>query len=358
MQVVALIGGIFLVIAVLADLFNTLVSTHTSNHKWWLSSRVSLSMWAVFTRIAARAPEGRARESILGLFPPILIFTLLVVWIAQQVIGYALIWWGLGGVSGAAHFGDLIYYSGVVFFTVGFGEVVPQEFVARFGAIVEAFSGVITMALVIGYLPSLYAAYSERERKLMTLDAGTDTVIEPADLLIAWSPDAKIDRLLEHFVEWERWVAGVLETHTSFPMLMLFRSHHWGQSWITGLGLVSDAAVEAEIIKGARGDSAYWMLRRSIRLLQGLTTGVDLSEYRVRLDEAYDSDDPFIGLYDRLTDHGFDLYEYEEAREHMLTLRRSYDAQLEYMIDYLGAPRDFLGHVIGHQMERGKRVRR
>ncbi len=311
-------------------------------------------MWSVLTKIAARAPEGRVREAIFGLFPPILILTLLVVWVTQQIFGFALIWWGMGGLAGVETFGDHLYYSGVVFFTVGFGEVVPSAIVPRYGAIIEAFSGVITIALVIGYLPSLYSAYSERERKLMTLDAGTEARIEPVDLMVAWAPNAKVDRLLSHFVEWENWVAGVLETHTSFPMLMLFRSHHWGQSWITGLGLVSDAALQTEMIKGARGDSAYWMLRRSIRLLQGLTRGVDLSEYRKQLDRTYEDDEQFIGLYNRLEAHGFELYDYEEARDHLLTLRRSYDAQLEYMIDFLGAPRGFWGHVIGHQVKRGK----
>lgn len=351
--IVSVIVGGILVVSVLVDLFNTLVSTHTSNHRWWLSRRVSLIGWAILTHIAARAPEGRVREAIFGLFPPVLIFILMVVWVFQQILGYALIWWGIGGLAGVDTFADHIYYSGVVFFTVGFGEVVPSEIVPRFGAIVEAFSGVITMALVIGYLPSLYSAYSERERRLMTLDAGTEERIEPTDLVIAWSPNADVSRLLPHFAEWEDWVAGVLETHTSFPMLMLFRSHHWGQSWITALGLVSDSALQAEIIVGARGDTPYWMLRRSIRLLQGLTRDVDLSDYRRQLDTGYTGDKVFAELYARLQNHGFELYPYEEARAHTLELRRSFDAQLEYMIDFLGAPRGFWGHVIGHTVHNG-----
>lgn len=94
---------------------------------------------------------------------------MLTAWVVQQVIGFGLIWWGLSGVDGADGLFDSIYYSGVVYFTLGFGEVVPVEFVPRVGALVEAFAGVLTTALVIGYLPALYGAYSGRERKLMTL---------------------------------------------------------------------------------------------------------------------------------------------------------------------------------------------
>jgi len=355
-EVAAFVLGVFLVVSVLVDLLNTLVSTHTSSHRFWLSQRISMGSWKILRAIASRTPEGKPRESVFGVYPPLLVLTLLVVWVFQQIIGYGLIWWSLGGVSGVDNLTDNIYYSGVVFFTVGFGEVVPAEFVPRFGAILEAFSGVITMALVIGYLPSLYSAYSERERLLMTLDAGTESIIEPTDLVVAWSPNANLDRLLPHFSEWENWVAGVMETHTTFPMLMLFRSHNWGQSWITALGLVSDAALQAEMVVGGRSDSPYWMLRRSIRLLQGLTRNVDLSSYRSELDARYADGTIFDELYQRLQDHGFELHPKQECQDHFLELRTAYDAQLEYMIDFLGAPRGFWGHVIGHTVSHSRSV--
>jgi len=50
------------------------------------------------------------------------------------------------------------------------------------GALFEAMGGVLTAALVMGYLPSLYAAYSERERKLMTLDDTSEGRITPTNL--------------------------------------------------------------------------------------------------------------------------------------------------------------------------------
>jgi hypothetical protein len=348
MLVFPFILGVVMVVSVLGDQMNTLVSSHTASHKWWLSNLLTTGLWALLRVVAARLPEGRLREGLLALYPPLLILTLLIAWVSQQVIGFALIWSSLAGVDGAGEFFDYTYYSGIVFFSVGFGEIVPVDLLPRFGAVVEAFSGVITIALVIAYLPSLYNAYSERERKLMTLDAGTEERIRPAELVTAWSPDADVGELLSHFASWEDWVAGVIETHTSFPMLMLFRSHHRGQSWITALGLVCDAALLAEMIVGAKRRSPYWMLRRSIRLLQELTPGVDLSAYRAALDERYARPDVFEELYAKLKAHGFELMPLEEARTHTLELRRCYDAQLEFMIERLVAPRGFWGHEIGH----------
>jgi hypothetical protein len=81
---------------------------------------------------------------------------LLAAWVVQQIIGFGLIWWGVGEIAGASDLGDAMYYSKVVYFTLGFGEVVPTREILRFGSLIEAFSGVLTTALVIGYLPALY----------------------------------------------------------------------------------------------------------------------------------------------------------------------------------------------------------
>jgi len=237
-----------------------------------------------------------------------------------------------------------------VFFTVGFGEVVPANDAPRFGALVEAFAGVLSTALVIGYLPSLYGAYSERERKLMTLDDGSEERITPTNLVKAWAPDADVSALIAKFESWEDWVAGVIETHTTFPMLRYFRSHHHGQNWVTALGLVSDAALHCQMIKGANNRAPYFMLRRSIRLFQELTVDdeAQVARYRQELDQAYARADGhlFVELYDQLTAHGFELAPFEEAQETMADFRREFDARMEFLIDTLHAPRGFWGHSI------------
>jgi len=188
------------------------------------------------------------RERLLSLYAPLLVLTLLAMWTLMQITGFALIWWRIGGIDGVDSFADAAYYSGVVYFTLGFGEVLPAAGSARFGALVEAFAGVTNTALVIGYLPSLYSAYSDREQKLMTLDDGSDDRITPTNLVLAWAPDADTARLNARFTEWEHWVTSVLETHSTLPLLRFFRSHDERQNWVTALGLLSDAADHPNII--------------------------------------------------------------------------------------------------------------
>ena len=117
--------------------------------------------------------------------------------------------------------------------------------------------------------------------------------------------------------------------------------------------MVTDAALQVELMEGSRGRSAYWMMRRSTRLLQMLTAHADLSDYRQELDEAYAAPDEemFPELYRSLQEHGFPMIPPDEARERSIELRRGYDAQLEFLIDLLEAPRGFWGHHIGHRLE-------
>ncbi len=351
MNAVAIIFGAFLVTAVLADLVNTLVTTSTSQWRWWPTRILYRRSWAMVSSLGAHIKDEARRERVYSLFAPLSVLVMLMAWVAQQVIGFGLISWGIGGVSGIDGLLDSIYFSGVVFFTVGFGEVVPVDQIPRFMALIEAFAGVLTTALVVGYLPALYSAYSEREQKLLTLDDGSEERITPTNLVISRAPDGDPRELDTFFSEWEAWIAQVLETHTSHPMLVLFRSQHPGQSWITALGLVTDAALHVEMMEGGQGRSAYWALRRASRLLHNMTDGSDLSGYRATLDEAYVGDDSqFRELYDSLEGHGFAMLPYDIAVQHSRDLRTTYDAQLEFLIDQLQAPRGFWGHEIGHRL--------
>ena len=52
--------------------------------------------------------------------------------------------------------------------------------------LVEAFFGLMTMALLIGFLPTLFAAYSTREELVSTLDDLSGERVTPLGLLEAY----------------------------------------------------------------------------------------------------------------------------------------------------------------------------
>lgn len=343
MDFLIVVLGAAIVLGALADLVNTLVSTYTSPGKWWPSNLVGRSTFVLIRGIARRLPvESNVRERLLSIFGSLVIIELLLVWAVLQVFGFGLIWWGLGEIPTITGLTDAFYFSGVVFFTVGFGEIVPTEVIPRAGSIVEAFFGVVTIALVVGYLPSLYSAYSDRERALMRLDAGSSDRITPTALIKAWAPDGDPKKIDAEFVQWEEWAAGILETHSTVPLLTLFRSHDRQQNWVTALGLLSDAALQAQIIVGATDGNGYWFLRRAEALFREMTQGADLTPYLKNFDDANGNNSAFFAaLYDDLTEHGFVLRPFEEARAYTRASRRSWSAAMEYLIDDLECPRGF-----------------
>lgn len=348
MEVVVGTLGVLLVVVAVADMVNTLVTTSTSVADGWPSWLLARGSYRIVRAVARRLPEGRVRENLLATFAPLLLLLLLTMWVLLQVVGFGLLWSALDGIDGASDVTGSLYYSAVVFFTVGFGDVVPQAAVPRLGSMVEAFLGVISIALVIGYLPSLYAAYSERERSLMTLDDGSGERITPANLVKSWSPDADPKKLEPRFERWEDWTTTILETHATLRLLRFFRSHEPDQHWVTALGLLADSALIAQIILGSYDGRGYWFVRRAALAFDEMTRHVPehrLRPYREALpapgEDTEDGDRLFRQMYDDLEEHGFDLVPYREAREHVRTLRATYAPQMEFLIDDLLAPRGF-----------------
>jgi hypothetical protein len=113
-------------------------------------------------------------------------------------------------------------------------------------AYIEAVLGLALLALVIGYLPSLYTAFSRREALVTKLSMRTG--LPPAGPVILrrlWRPAGPQTMLSETWRAWEDWFVDLSETHTSFPMLAFFRSPQTAKSWITAAGAILDAAALA-----------------------------------------------------------------------------------------------------------------
>jgi hypothetical protein len=148
-----------------------------------------------------------------------------------------------------------LYFSGVTFFTLGFGDVTPVDPLGRFLAVAETGIGFAFLAVVISYLPVLYQAFSHREVTISLLDARAGSPPTAAQLLIRIARHrnfAVLDRFLE---EWERWAAEVLVNHVSFLVLSYYRSQHDNQSWLAALTAILDTS--ALLIAGAKDVDAH-----------------------------------------------------------------------------------------------------
>src|SRR5256885_539572 len=236
--------GVLLITGVLWDVFETIVLPRRVTRRVRLTRLFYRFTWSPWWAIARIIRKNKRREIFLGIYGPLSLLVLLTVWAASVVFGFALLHWAIGSRIGAvnntASFFTDFYYSGTTFFTLGLGDVTPLGAAARAITVIEASIGFGMLALVIGYLPVLYQAFSRREVNISMLDARAGTPPTAVELLCRHQEALSMPKLDEWLRDWEMWAADLMESDLSYPVLCFFRSQHDNQSWLAALSTVLD----------------------------------------------------------------------------------------------------------------------
>jgi ion channel len=351
---IALPAGIVVLLWALLDVFRTLVMPRAARGRFRLSRILFQPMWLPWRWLGVRRKTVQARERVLAAAAPFFFFVLLVGWVFLAVLGYAVILWSAGFADGVrpgdGSFGTAVYLSGSSLFTLGFGDVVATGW-TRAVVVIAGATGLGLFAVVIAYLPVLYQAFNRREVGVLMLDTRAGSPPSGPELLHRMGSAGAASSLPQLFAEWERWVADVLETHMSYPLLALFRSPHDDTSWVTSLGSVLDAATL--IITSVEGRP-----EERAKLLYG--TGVhaveDLFYYlRLRERETIIQRHEFEDVLQDMKDDGFSVRSVDEAFARFTEQRARYAPRLDAIAVMLAAPpglwigdRSFLGARTTH----------
>lgn len=250
LHALAFIGGVLLVITVLVDAFRTVVLARRVGRTFHVTRTFYEFTWRPTVWLARRMRNGLKREHFLGIYGPLSFLVLLLVWAAGLIVAFGALQWAAGLVLDGkpVPFSQAVYFSACMLFTVGSAE--PEGVVARWLKVLEAGMGLSFLCMVIGYLPTLYQAFSLREERIAMLDERAGSPPCALELILrAGSSSGYLER---HFAEWEQWASRVLEGNISFPMLAYFRSQHTNQSWLAALTAMADASALARL--GATGD--------------------------------------------------------------------------------------------------------
>jgi hypothetical protein len=353
MRWIALPAGIVILLWTLLDVFRTLVMPRAARGRFRLSRILFQPIWRPWRWIGVRRKTVQARERVLAAAAPFFFFVLLVGWVSLALLGYALILWSPAFVHGMAEgrgsFGNAMYVSGTSLFTLGSTGGITGW--ARAIVVLEGATGLGLFAVVIAYLPVLYQAFNRREVGVLLLDARAGSPPSGPELLHRMGSAGVASSLPELFAEWERWVADVLETHMSYPLLALFRSPHDDTSWITSLGSVLDAATLLITSVDDEPDERA-------KLLYG--TGVhaveDLFYYlRLRERDTLIQRDEFEAVLHDMKDDGFSIRPVDDAFARFTEKRAKYAPRLEAIAVLLAAPpgqwigdRSYLGARTAH----------
>jgi hypothetical protein len=281
---------------------------------------------------------GNRREVYLSYFGPLSLILLLILWAAILVFAFGLLQWGLGSTISAPGkqitFGTYLYLSGTTFITLGLGDVIPLTGMARMLTVLEASTGFGFLALIIGYVPVIYQAFSRRELDVSLLDARAGSPPSASEFLRRHYRNQSIDELLQFICNWESWSAQILESHLSYPVLTYYRSQHERQSWLAALTTILDVC--ALLLVGLDEISTP-----SIRFTFAISrhAAVDLAQVYGTPPRNPNSSrlppEEFARLRTVLAEVGLRFRQEENAEEHLADIRRMYEPFICALAEHL-----------------------
>ncbi len=176
------------------------------------------------------------RDQALALYAPFSLLALPPTWLALVLLGYMGMFWALGAPS----WREAFRISGSSLLTLGIAsrEGLPET-ILMFS---ESAVGLILVALLIAYLPTMYAAFSQREALVTLLEVRAGSPPSAVEMIKRYQRIHGLERLGDLWTAWEVWFAQLEESHSSLPALAFFRSPQPDHSWVTASGAVMDAA--------------------------------------------------------------------------------------------------------------------
>ncbi|MEL6308453.1 MAG: hypothetical protein AAFQ52_09950 [Chloroflexota bacterium] len=180
------------------------------------------------------------RDYILAMHPPYTMFVLPIVWLANIIIGYTGIYWALDPTLSVY---DAIVLSGSSLMTLGasFHDYMPIVLLT----FSQAALSMMLIALLIGYLPTMYGAFSEREKMVTKMETFAGSPPSPVEMVRRLHYVQMLDNaefMMSFWTDWSDWFIQIEEQHTSLALLNYYRSPQPDRHWVITAGCLMDAA--------------------------------------------------------------------------------------------------------------------
>jgi hypothetical protein len=176
------------------------------------------------------------RDAIMAYYAPISLMMLVPTWYVLIAIGYTAMYWSMGVQGWLMDF----RLSGSSLLTLGLAA--SDNFFVNILVFSEATLGLVLVALLIAYLPTMYAAFSRREQAVNLLEIRAGNPPSAVEMILRFYRIQGLERLNDYWPLWELWFADIEESHTVLPALVFFRSPRPQHSWVVAAGTVLDAA--------------------------------------------------------------------------------------------------------------------
>jgi hypothetical protein len=232
-KVVAFVVGVLLALRALMSAVRVFVLPRASNE---LIARLVFTYMRRLFEVFIKGKPYAFRDTVLAYFAPISLIVLPAVWLLLVLTGYTAIFWAFG----VEPVSDAFRVSGSSLLTLGFAPSAgTAEDLAAFS---EAGVGLLLVALLISYLPTMYASFARRELVVNLLEVRADSPPSAIAMLQRYHRLGRMDHLHAQLEVWETWFADIAESHTSLAALAFFRSPQRDHSWVNAAGAIMDGA--------------------------------------------------------------------------------------------------------------------
>ena len=234
LRVLSFLLGITLILWSLFSAVQTLILPRSTQDK--LTRMLFQSMRGIFSLRLRRLRTYSEKDRFMAYYAPVALLSLVPTWLTLLLLGYTGIYWSMGGLS----WQEAFRISGSSLFTLGFA--IPKSLAATFLEFSEAALGLMMVAVLIAYLPTMYAAFSRREVAVTLLDVRAGNPPSATEMLTRYHRIHGFEQLKEQWQLWENWFSDIEESHTSLPALIFFRSPKPDRFWVNAAGAILDTA--------------------------------------------------------------------------------------------------------------------
>jgi hypothetical protein len=234
MHIIVFILGLGLVLGTLFSALSTFVLPRAARSQ--LNLLVFGSLRRMFELPLYFIRDYRRRDAIMAYYAPIGLMLLLPTWYILVSIGYAAMYWSMSEMT----WSEAYKLSGSSLLTLGLFEA--KSFPENLLIFSEATLGLILVALLISYLPTMYSAFSRREQAVNMLEVRAGNPPSAVEMILRYHRIHGLDSLRDYWRMWEIWFSDLEETHTVLPALVFFRSPRPENSWVIAAGAILDSA--------------------------------------------------------------------------------------------------------------------
>jgi hypothetical protein len=227
------------------DIYRTIL--HSRGRSGLITEALTRAVWRL-TRGAAFRRSRQGRHRLLNHVGPLLLPGIVATLVALLILGYALLYWphlpadfNVQEKAQSSRSVEALYFSGITFTTLGYGDIAPRSTPMRLLALSEALTGFGFISLAVTYFVSLTAALERKRAVALSFYHQARQGADVAGLLINHFVDGRFVGLESIFAGAARDLQELLESHIEHPLIHYFHPTQVHKSLPRMLFLVLEA---------------------------------------------------------------------------------------------------------------------